>query len=219
MGDSKKTPKRVLLVDDEAIVRSWLKERIGENPEMVVIGEARDGDRGRELIDELAGKIDLIVLDLSMPGINGFDLLSEIKEKQPDTKVIVYTQYRDPVFIRKCKKYADGYMLKDEPVSRILPVLEIILKGRKYYSPVLAQEESNDPPDEFADEKILFQKLTDSQKAIARCVKQGMTSREIGEFLGKSPRTIEEQLRRIYRKLDLPNRAALARFAAIGEGQ
>lgn len=205
--------KHIVLIDDEAIVRSWLKEHINQSEDMIVVAEARDGHRGLEIIKDAPERIDLIVLDLALPGHNGFELLDEVKNHRPEARVIIYTQHRDPAFVRKCKQKANAYMLKEEPVSRILSVLEIVLRGREYYSPALSYNENDGGQDEFSSERLLFEKLTEAQKEIVICVKDGMTSKEIGEKLGKSPRTVEEQLGRIYKRLSLRNRADLASFA------
>ncbi len=207
-------PYRVYLIDDEVIVRAWIKERIAEAGDLECIGEARNGLHARDFLESYEGDIDLVVLDLAMPERDGFEVLEDLRRLQPRARVLIYTQHRDPEYVRRCKKNAHGYMLKDEPVSRIMPVLRDLLNGRAYFSPGVALARDAARNDQVvADFRLKLTKLTPSEREVVVCAARGMTSRDAGKYLNKSHRTVEEQLRKIYKKLDVNNKAELAQFA------
>ena len=207
-------PYRVYLVDDEVIVRAWLKERIEEAEDLEFIGEARNGAHARQFLEQYPETIDLVVLDLAMPEQDGFATLEDLRRLQPDARVLVYTQHRDPDYVRRCKRTANGYMLKDEPVSRIMPVLRDLIEGKSYFSPGVAAPGSDARTDPVVtDFRLKLTKLTPSERAVVLCAARGMTSRDAGKYLNKSHRTVEEQLRKIYKKLGVNNKAELAQFA------
>ncbi len=210
----KNAKHRVYLVDDEVIVRAWLKDRIEEEDDLECAGEARNGDHAVDYLTGHPGSIDLVILDLAMPGRDGFEVLNDLTNCQPDARVLIYTQHRDPEFVRRCRRRCQGYMLKDEPVANIMPVIHLILSGESYYSPGLEAPEFNARSEGvLADFKIRLTKLTPSEREVVICTARGMTSRDAGKHLGKSHRTVEEQLRKIYRKLGVNNKAELAQFA------
>ena len=205
---------KVYLVDDEVIVRAWLKERIEEAGDLEFIGEARNGDQARRFLETYADPIDLVVLDLAMPERDGFATLEDLHRMHPDARVLIYTQHRDPEYVRRCKRMAHGYMLKDEPVSRIMPVLRELTAGKSYFSPgIVAERETSRADQSVSDFRLRLTKLTASEREVVVCAAQGMTSRDAGKHLNKSHRTVEEQLRKIYRKLGVNNKAELAQFA------
>ncbi|MCR9141148.1 MAG: response regulator transcription factor [bacterium] len=207
-------PYRVYLIDDEVIVRAWLKERIAEAEDLECIGEARNGLHARNFLEEFDGEIDLVVLDLAMPERDGFAVLEDLSRLQPRARVLIYTQHRDPEYVRRSKKYAHGYMLKDEPVSRIMPVLRDLIQGEAYFSPgVAVAREASRSDQVVTDFRMKLTKLTPSEREVVLCAARGMTSRDAGKYLNKSHRTVEEQLRKIYKKLDVNNKAELAQFA------
>ncbi|MEQ9364626.1 MAG: response regulator transcription factor [Leptospirales bacterium] len=207
-------PYRVYLIDDEVIVRAWLKERIDEADDLECIGEARNGVHARAFLESYEGDIDLVVLDLAMPERDGFATLDDLHRLQPRARVLIYTQHRDPEYVRRCKKNAHGYMLKDEPVSGIMPVLRGLIRGKAYFSPGVAVARDASRNDQVVtDFRLKLTKLTPSEREVVLCAARGMTSRDAGKYLNKSHRTVEEQLRKIYKKLDVNNKAELAQFA------
>lgn len=214
MGKSRKEKLRVMLVDDEAIVREWLKERINETRDMEVVAELRNGKQASEYLEQNREPIDLVVLDLAMPEQNGFETLQDVRKAQPRARTIIYTQHRDPEYVQKAQRRAQGYMLKTEPASQILPALRKVADGQSYFSPEITHAVDEDNSLEtIARYRLQLSKLTQSEKEVVRCTAQGMTSRQTGELLGKSHRTVEEQLRKIYKKLAINNKAELAHFA------
>lgn len=211
-------PYSVYLVDDEVIVRAWLKERIAEADDLKCLGEARNGAVAVRYFEKFSGQVDLIVLDLAMPELDGFATLESLRRLQPEARILIYTQHRDPEYVRRCRRRAHGYMLKDEPVSGILPVLRDLARGAEYFSPGVGRGRDPDSSEQLLDEfRLKLTKLTPSERAVALCAAQGMTSRDAGKHLNKSHRTVEEQLRKIYRKLNISNKAELAQFAVRSE--
>jgi len=214
MGKSRQEKLKVLLVDDEVIVRAWLKERINETKDMEVVEEFRNGKQASEFLASYTGRIDLVVLDLAMPEQDGFETLQDVWRAQPRARTLIYTQHRDPEHVRKAQRRAQGYMLKTEPASQILPALRRVADGQSYFSPEITHAvEDGNSLETVAALRLQASKLTQSEKEVVRCTSQGMTSRQTGEQLGKSHRTVEEQLRKIYKKLGINNKAELAHWA------
>lgn len=204
----------ILLVDDEAIVRDWLKERIVQTPDLQLIGEARSGEAAVSFLEKFEGQVDIAVIDLAMPGMDGLATVEEVKRLQPMARVLIYTQHRDSDIVRRAQRRAQGYMLKDEPVGNILPVIRKILAGENYVSPeLLDSAESPESMETAARARLQLSKLTPSEREVVALTAKGYTSRETGEELKKSHRTVEEQLRKIYRKLGINNKAEVAQFA------
>jgi DNA-binding NarL/FixJ family response regulator len=130
---------KILIADDHAIVREGLKQILSQTTDMVVVAEASNG---QEALDKLAGNnIDLIVLDISMPGKSGLDVLSEIRSKRHELPVLILSMYPGEQYAaRVLKAGASGYLTKDSAPDELIRAVRQILKGEKYISPSLAEK-------------------------------------------------------------------------------
>src|SRR4030066_476505 len=130
---------KILIADDHAIVREGLKQILSQTPDMVVVAEASNG---QEAIDKLArNNIDLIVLDISMPGKDGLDVLSEIMSKRPQLPVLILSIYpAEQYAVRVLKAGASGYLTKERAPDELVKAIRQISEGKKYISPSLAEK-------------------------------------------------------------------------------
>ena len=130
---------KILIADDHAIVREGLKQILSQTADMVVVSEASNG---QEAIDKLAGNnIDLIVLDISMPGKDGLDVLSEIMSKRPQLPVLILSIYpAEQYAVRVLKAGASGYLTKESAPDELVKAIRQISEGKKYISPSLAEK-------------------------------------------------------------------------------
>ena len=130
---------KILIADDHAIVREGLKQILSQTADMVVVSEASNG---QEAIDKLAGNnIDLIVLDISMPGKDGLDVLSEIMSKRPQLSVLILSMYpAEQYAVRVLKAGASGYLTKESAPDELVKAIRQISEGKKYISPSLAEK-------------------------------------------------------------------------------
>ena len=130
---------KILIADDHAIVREGLKQILSQTADMVVVSEASNG---QEAIDKLArNNIDLIVLDISMPGKDGLDVLSEIMSKRPQLPVLILSMYpAEQYAVRVLKAGASGYLTKESAPDELVKAIRQISEGKKYISPSLAEK-------------------------------------------------------------------------------
>ncbi|MCR9141642.1 MAG: response regulator transcription factor [bacterium] len=204
----------VFIIDDEAIVRAWFRAALADESDLYIRGEATRGSQGiGGELKALKSQIDLLILDLALPERTGLEILGEIREALPDAKILIYTQHRDPKFLRQCRSRIDGYMLKSEPVERLIEVMRDLLSGKEYYTPLihgLHEPESL----EFYPGALLIQKITPGQREILRGVYGGMTAAQIATDLGKSVRTVEVQIHRAYKRLGVNGKGEFIRLVS-----
>ena len=130
---------KILIADDHAIVREGLKQILSQTPDMVVVAEASNG---QEALDKLArNNIDLIILDISMPGKDGLDVLSEVMGKRPELPVLILSMYSGEQYaVRVLKAGASGYLTKESAPDELVKAIRQISQGKKYISPSLAEK-------------------------------------------------------------------------------
>ncbi|MCG0278838.1 MAG: response regulator transcription factor [Thermanaeromonas sp.] len=204
---------RILLADDHAVLRSGLKLLLHNQPDMVVIGEARDGQETIELCKTL--KPDVLLLDLNMPAKTGLQALEELKNTK--TRILILTMYDDVAYLRQAVEWgAAGYILKSAADTELISAIRAVAQGASYYDPALMKtlveyvvnrEEKQVTPKKEADQ------LSEREKEVLRLVALGYTNRQIAEELTISIKTVEAHKANIREKLKLKGRAELVRFA------
>lgn len=197
----------ILLVDDHTIVTDGLRALLQGVDAYTVKGEARDGRSALALLDLL--KIDVVVMDIDMPGMNGIDATKEVKRKHPHIKVLILTMHEERGMIKLLLDAgADGYLLKNSSKQELLQALEGVMNGGQYLSPevhtVLLKKTEGD--------KIIAS-LTDRELEIIRLIAEGLSNKEIGERLFISHRTVDTHRTNLMQKLEIHNVAGLVRWA------
>jgi two-component system response regulator NreC len=205
---------RILLADDHAVLRAGLRLLLDAQPDMKVVGEAGDGSEALTLSADLHP--DLILLDLTMPGLNGIDALPVLRKATPEAKILVLTMHDDESYLRQAlRSGAAGYVLKKAVDSELLSAVRAVMRGEVYVHPSLTKALLEDllpsTPAEATDDP--WQALSEREREVLILVAHGHTAAEIAERLSLSSKTIETYRARGMEKLGLRSRAALVQFA------
>jgi two-component system response regulator NreC len=207
---------RVFLADDHAVLRTGLKMFINSQPDMVCVGEAGDGESTLNRLRQI--RPDLLLLDLSMPGLGGLDVLPEIRRQAPETRVLVLTMHTEEDYLHQAlSQGAAGYVLKQAVDQELLNAIRATMRGEVYIHPamtraLLDQMSSRMQPSQQLDERQEAG-LSDREREVLQWVARGYTNQEIANQLSLSVKTVETYRSRATSKLGLKSRAALVRYA------
>lgn len=205
----------IVIVEDHTILRDGLRAILSDYEEFVVTGEAADGIEGVRCVTRL--KPDLVLLDLSMPRMNGLDALSEMKRNCPRTRVLILSIHHSEMqCLTALRAGADGYALKDSKQCELLEAIRTILAGKRYISPGLGGRLSDAEalPDQCPDFKASKELLTKREKQILKMIAEGHSNKQIAELLYISPKTVDNHRTNLMGKLDLHSVQDLTRYAA-----
>ena len=206
--------KRIFIAEDQTIVRDGLRALLSSNPNLEVVGEAEDG---RELIRNIEEyNPDLILMDLSMPRMNGMEAIKEVKKLLPDTKILVLTIHKTEEYILPVLKAgADGYVLKNDTQSELMTAIKSVLEGKSYLSPGVSQRviEGYVEGSKTVKTKSSWDTLTQREREILKLIAEGYKNREIADDLCISIKTVVKHRANLMEKLDLHNVSALTTFA------
>jgi len=204
---------RILLADDHAMFRAGLRNMILERPDLEVVAEVGDG---LELLAAARNfEPDLVVLDISMPHLRGIEATKEIKSAHPNVRVLILTMHKKKNYCHMCLSAgADGYLLKEDAPSELFVAIDAMIRGTTYLSPTLSKDlmedfvlmvrgKLNSPADA----------LSHREREVLRLMGEGKSSKEIGELLFISTRTVEHHRASIMKKLRLKTTAQLVRYA------
>jgi two-component system invasion response regulator UvrY len=203
-------PIRVLIADDHTIVREGLKQILAETPDMAVVDEASNG---QEVLDKAAEVgPDVVLLDISMPGRSGLDILKQLKTDMPGTAVLVLSMYSEEQYaLRALKAGASGYLTKESAPDRLIEAIRLVSRGRKYISASVAEKLAYNL--EQGEEKPPHENLSDREYQVMCMIASGKTVKEIAADLTLSVKTISTYRTRILEKMGLRNNAALTHYA------
>lgn len=204
-------PRSLVLADDHPVFRHGLRAVIEAAGRYRVVAEASDGDAAIRAL--AAHAPDLAVLDLAMPGKDGFDVARWAAERCPDTRVVMLTLYKSIAYVdRAVALGVAGYVVKDDAAADIVHCLDAVNSGEFYLSPNLARPATVPPPLAAADDGELA-RLTPAQIGVLRLLANYQTSREIAAQLGLAVKTVENHRSNIALRLNLHGPNALLRFA------
>lgn len=194
----------ILLVEDHHMVRFGTRLALEGMPGWRVVGETGDGPEAIEMVKHLAP--DLVLLDLSLRGLHGLEVLQAIKRQHAEVRVLVVTAYEAEHLARAALEGgADGYVLKDLPLEEYLAAIRAVVAGERYVQATIQQKLTAFGGAEGG--------LSDREKQILAMVSDGLENRAIGEQLRIRPRTVEYHLSNIYSKLGATNRTEAVRLA------
>ena len=200
----------VFIADDHALIREGIKKLLSPFSDIKLVGETADPFEIIELIKK--NNCDILILDLSMPGKNGLDLIKEIKTLYPEIKILVMTMMPEDQFAKRTLKIgASGYLTKESAPEELITAIRKIASGRKYISETLAEKLAQDL-DETA-EKPLQDLLSDREFQVMKMMAAGKSQTDIAAELSISVSTINTYRSRILEKLNLKSNAELIRFA------
>lgn len=196
---------RILIADDHSLIRQGLKSLIRKDPSLAIIGEAGDGSALMELLRQ--AQPDLVILDITMPRINGIDAVREIVAEYPGVKILVLTMHgSSQYFFRAITAGAHGYLIKDDSESELLSAIAAIREGKSYISPQLSPEVTDEIITSFREQcRTPLVLLSEREQQVLKLVVQGCSSRVIGRMLDLSPRTIDHHRASLLKKFKMKN--------------
>ena len=213
------TPIRVFLVDDQAMVRAGFKSIIGKDPRFKIEGDSGDP---RAAVDSI-GKLlpDVVLLDITMPGLSGIDTIPLIRKVHPRARVVMLTHHEGESFVEQALQAgADGYLSKDSEPQELALALESVHQGKMYLSPKVAgvlvhRARGNAGPSNLSAGRV--QSLTPREREVFQLLAMGKSNKEVAKALGMSLGTAKKHRENLQRKLDCHSAAELA-LLAIREG-
>jgi DNA-binding NarL/FixJ family response regulator len=207
------TPLRIFLADDHAVVREGLKALIDAQDGMEVVGEAADGRAALEAATKL--RADVVVMDISMPGLNGAKATEQLKRSCPRTKVLALTIHEDRGYLRQMLEAgASGYVLKRAAAEELVRAIRTVAAGGVYLDPSLASKVVNHFVGKPGDSAVRnTTDLSNREEEVVRHIAQGYSNKEIAARLALSVKTVETYKARSLEKLGYHSRADLVRYA------
>jgi two-component system, NarL family, response regulator NreC len=201
-------PVRILLVDDHVLVRQGLKGLL-EREGFAVVGEASDGQEGLQQAKTV--RPDIVVMDISMPTINGLSAACEIQKKFPKTKTVLLTQHDEKQYVTEALEAGvKGYVLKNQAGSDLLQALRQVSRGQVYLSPGVAQAVVESYQSNGGKSGT---HLTVRERQVLQLIAEGKSTKDIAAVLGISVKTAESHRTRLVQKLDIHETASLVRYA------
>jgi DNA-binding NarL/FixJ family response regulator len=206
--------KRIVIAEDHTILREGLRALLSSDPDFEVVGEAQDGRAAIQCVESLMP--DLVLMDLSLPRMNGMDAIKEIKRRCPEIKVLVLTVHRTEEYIlATLRAGADGYVLKDATHTELVMGIRSVLTGKPYLSPGVSDKVIEGYLDGRKTVKTgtPWDALTQREREILKLIGEGYKNRDIADYLYISVKTVEKHRANLMKKLDLHSSSALTAFA------
>lgn len=205
---------RILIADDHVVVRRGLKDILSEDLKLAAFGEAQNAPEVFELLDQKDW--DVVVLDISMPGRGGLDVLKELRVRYPRIPVLVLSMHPEEQYaVRVLKAGASGYMTKESAAEELVGAIVKVVSGRKYISSALAEKLAFDL--ETGVEKPPHETLSDREYQVMRMIASGKTVTGISQELSLSVKTISTYRGRILEKMRMNTNAELTHYAIRNE--
>jgi len=204
---------QIILADDHLMFRNGIKRIIEDSQNLLVIGEAGDGLQLLELLKKT--KPDMVILDISMPKLRGFETTREIKTRYPDIKILILTMHRNKEYLLQAlSAKADGYLLKEDTGRQLIAAIETIRAGKIFLSPLISDDLSQNLLGFIENAGQSFDDaLSTREREVLTLLAEGKSSKEIADFLFISTRTVEHHRASINKKLKINNIADLVKYA------
>ena len=207
---------RILLADDHETVREGLKLILGAQPDMEVVGEAGDGHKAVEEAQKLLP--DVVVMDVSMPGMNGLKATQKLHECCPEVKILALTRHKDDGYLQQLLRAgASGYVLKQSPSAELVHAIRAVARGGKYLDPAVAGTLMGT----FSDQPALRSEskgkgnLSDRETEVLRLIAWGYSNKEIAARLDLSVKTVEVHKANAMKKLGMQGRIDIVRYSVL----
>ena len=201
---------RILIADDHTLVREGLKQILSATPELEVVAEAMDGDQA--LAHVRSTEFDLALLDMSMPGLSGIDLIKRLKLERPKLRILVLSMHGEQQYaVRAFKAGASGYLTKDSASDQLVAAIRTIAAGGVYISAAAAEQLAMGAMD--APGELPHRSLSDREFEVFRLLVAGTSSTAIADGLHLSVKTVSTHKTRILQKMNMASTAELVRYA------
>jgi len=205
---------KVVIAEDHTILREGLRALLSASADFEIVGEAEDGRSAIQCVENV--KPDLVLMDLSMPRMNGMEALREIKKLCPETKVLALTVHKAEEYVlATLDAGADGYVLKDATHTELVMAIKSVLMGKRYLSPGISEKviEGYLEGRRTLKSRSPWDTLTQREREILKLIAEGYKNKDIADYLCISVKTVETHRANLMRKLDLHNVSALTAFA------
>lgn len=206
--------KSIVIVENHTIVREGLRLLLSSHGKFQVVGEAEDGIGAIRCAQEL--QPDLILMDISMPRMNGMEAIGEVKKQSPNTRILILTVHKTEEYVHaSLKAGADGYISKDANHNELLMAIENVLCGKRYLSPEISNKVINGYLEgrKGLEQDFKWNSLTTRERAVLKLVAEGLRNKEIADLLCISLNTVEKHRDNLMKKLDLHNASSLTLYA------
>ena len=205
---------KILIADDQIIIREGLKQILSRLPEVESVDEAANGQEVMRKVSKK--KYDIIVLDISMPGQSGLEVLKELRQKRPNTAVLVLSIHPEENYaVRVLKAGAAGYINKSSASDELVQAIRTVVAGGKYITPKTAEKLVKEI--KFDTVKSSHEKLSDREYQVLCMIASGKTVKEISEYLCLSIKTVSTYRSRILEKMEMKNNSELTFYAIKNE--
>ncbi|OQX72312.1 MAG: hypothetical protein B6D61_14115 [Bacteroidetes bacterium 4484_249] len=205
---------KVLITDDHQIIIDGLKSLLEDKEQIEVIAEASNGKEALDILNLL--QVDVVLMDIDMPVMNGIEATKQIKAEYPETKVIILSMYKESGLIKTLIQIgADGYLLKNSDKDELVDAITRVASGQQYFSPDVTMSllnKTSEKQSQFQPDKRVSE-LTQREIEILKLITEGLSNKEIGDKLFISHRTVDSHRTNLMKKIGVNNIAGLIRFA------
>ncbi len=202
---------RILLIDDHTVLREGLKALLNSEPGLEVVGDAADGRAGIQAADQL--KPDVVIADISMPGLNGIESARILRRSYPYMKLIILSMHSGREYVAKALQAgANGYVLKQGDTNEVISAIQAVMDGGSYLSPAISKHLIDD----FLSHTPVVEegpRLTTREQEVTQLIAEGQSTREISQTLTVSIKTVETHRANIMRKLKTKSQADIIKYA------
>ena len=206
--------QRILIVEDHTLLRAGLRALLTQDPDIEIVGEA---DNGRDAVQSIGTLMPhLVLMDLSMPGMNGIEAIRDIKRRYPETRVLVLTIHKTDEYIHESLRAgADGYILKDATHDELRVAIRSVLNGKTYLSPDISGKVINGylGAGNSPGPSSTWDSLTHREREVLKLVAEGHPNKYIADYFCLSVKTVEKHRSNLMKKLDLHNASTLTAYA------
>lgn len=207
---------KILIADDHTLFRECLRAMLNSEQDLEVVGEAQDASEALNKVSKLLP--DIVLMDISMPGLSSIEATQQIRKTHPETKVLFITMYDDQEYIVRCLKAdAAGYVLKDTPSRQLVSAIREVIRGGQYVSPLALKKVIGDYLGHGHNlQKQLvsnYNSLTVREKEVLKLLAEGLSNKGVAVKLGISIKTADVHKSNLMRKLDIHTRSELVKYA------
>jgi len=206
--------QRIFIVEDHTLLRAGLRALLSQDPDVEIVGEADNGRDAIRAIGSLAPH--LVLMDLSMPGMNGIEAIQDIKRRNPKTRVLVLTIHKTDEYIHESLRAgADGYILKDATHDELRVAIRSVLNGKTYLSPDISDKVIHGYLGTGKADSVssTWDTLTHREREVLKLVAEGHPNKYIADYLCLSIKTVEKHRSNLMKKLNLHNASTLTSYA------